>query len=249
MRVGPGLVVCALVLSVAEAAAQPAIPQPAPDFFIGEPHFSVGVRGGWTFARGGSDWYDFVTDTLTLEDRDFDRPTVAFDFGVAATQQLEVVASLDFGRSTTLSEYRHFVDNFRLPIEQVTELRQTNLSGGVKFYLVDRGRPVGRLAWVPRSVVPFVGGGAGVLWYHMKQHGDFVDYVDYSVFPDLFESSGAAPSGHVFGGVDWRMWRRLYATFEVRHLWAAGDLGPQWIDFDSIDLAGTRVSAGINVAF
>jgi hypothetical protein len=97
--------------------------------------------------------------------------------------------------------------------------------------------------------VPFVGGGAGVIWYRMKQHGDFVDYVDYSVFPELFDSSGATPSGHVFGGMDWRMWRHLYATFDVRHVWAAGDLGPKWVDFDPIDLAGTRVSAGINVAF
>ena len=102
---------------------------------------------------------------------------------------------------------------------------------------------------MPRSVVPFVGGGAGVVWYYMRHHGDFVDYVDSSVFPDLFQSSGAAPTAHVFGGVDIRMWRRMYATFDVRHHWAAGDLGPEWIDFDPIDLAGTRVSAGINVAF
>jgi hypothetical protein len=53
----------------------------------------------------------------------------------------------------------------------------------------------------------------------------------------------------VFGGVDVRVFRRLYLTVDGRYLWAAGDLGREWIDFDPIDLAGFRLSAGFNVVF
>jgi hypothetical protein len=249
MRICTAAVLGALILAATPAAAQPSVRLPAPDFLFGAPKGSVGVRGGWVFARAGSDWYDFVTSTLTLENKDFNRPAIGADFGVAVSSRLEIVGSIDHGQTNTPSEYRDFVDNRRLPIEQVTELRQTNLAGGVKFYLLERGREVSRLAYVPRTLVPYVGGGAGVLWYEMRQSGDFVDFVDNSVFGDTFISRGATPSGQIFGGVDMRVWRRLYVTLDVRHLWADGDLGRDWIDFDPIDLTGTRVSAGINIVF
>ena len=253
MRVCAVLILGALLLPAAETAAQtsqrPAVPLPAPDFLFGKPKASVGVRGGWTFARAGSDWYDFVTRTLTLESKDFNRPAIGTDLGVTVTNRMDVLLSLDFSQSATPSEYRDFVDNLRLPIEQSTKLRQTNLAGGVKFSLLDRGREVSRFAWVPRNVVPYVGGGAGAMWFNMEQTGDFVDFVDSSIFADTFRSSGVAPTAHIFGGVDLRVWRRLYVTIDARHLWASGDLGTDWIDFDPIDLTGTRVSAGVNVIF
>jgi hypothetical protein len=38
-------------------------------------------------------------------------------------------------------------------------------------------------------------------------------------------------------------------TADGRYLWAAADLGRDWIDFDPIDLAGFRLSGGVNVIF
>lgn len=249
MRFGSVVLLGALVLMAAPAAAQPAVPLPSPDFLFGTPKASAGVRGGWAFMRTRSDWYDFVTDTLTIERRDFNRPAIGADIGVALSRRLEVLGSVDFTRGTTLSQYRDFVDNLRLPIEQTTELTQANFSGGVKLYLLERGHEVSRLAWVPRAIVPYVGAGAGVLWYEMRQYGDFVDFVDSSVFGDAFISKGVAPSAHVFGGVDFKVWKRLYLTMDARYLWAAGDLGEDWVDFEPIDLTGARVSGGINVIF
>jgi hypothetical protein len=57
------------------------------------------------------------------------------------------------------------------------------------------------------------------------------------------------PSAHIFGGVDIRVWRQVYMSLDARYLWAAGDLGRDWIDFDPIDLTGARVSAGLNFVF
>jgi len=138
------------------------------------------------------------------------------------------------------------VDNNRLPIEQSTLLRGANISGGLKFALTERGREVSRLAWVPRKFVPYVGAGGGAMWFQVRQNGDFVDYVDLSVFTDVFESKGWAPTAHAFGGVDVRVLRRAYVTFDARYTWASGNLGPDWIDFDPIDLSGLRLSAGFN---
>jgi hypothetical protein len=119
----------------------------------------------------------------------------------------------------------------------------------VRFALTERGRQVGRLAWVPRTVVPYVGASAGLMWFDVRQSGDFVDFVDNSVFRDVFHASGWTPSAEVLGGVDIRAFRRLFLTFDGRYRWAEGDLGNTWIGFDPIDLSGLRISAGINVVF
>jgi hypothetical protein len=221
----------------------------SPDFLFGRPAGSIGFRGSWVFARGGSDWYDFVTEHLTLEDNDFNAPAFGGDVAIAIARRLDLIAGVDFSRSETASEYRNLVDNFRQPIEQRTRIREVNLSGSVKLALTERGREVGRFAWVPSRVVPYAGAGGGMLWFEMRQSGDFVDFADNSIFTDAFESRGWTPSAHVFGGVDVRVLRRLFVTLDARYLWAAGDLGSQWIDFDRIDLTGLRLAGGINVVF
>ena len=228
---------------------QPQSSNPRPDFFFGRPHGSIGIRGSWIVGRAGSDWYDFVTDQLTLTNGDFNRPAIGTEGAVTIAPRLDIVFGVDYGQSTTNSEYRRLVDNNRLPIEQTTLLRETNISAGVKYALTERGRPVGRLAWVPRSFVPFVGAGAGAMWFQVRQNGDFVDYLDYSVFRDVFEAKGWAPSAHVFGGVDIRLLRRMFLTLDGRYVWARGDLGRTWVDFDPIDLSGFRMAAGINLIF
>lgn len=243
-----------LLGSGASASAQnrqvpPPNPRPTPDFLFGAPKGSASLRGSLLAPRGGSDWFDFVSDQLTLDTNDFNAPAVAFDVGIVIGPRVEAVAGFEFSQKQVPSEYRDWVDNNRLAIEQTTTLKQMNISGSVKVPLLPRGRQISQLAWLPRRFVPYAGAGGGVMRYEMEQIGDFVDFVDLSVFPDVFRSKGWTPSGHVFAGVDVRVFRRLYATVDGRYLWAAGDLGSDWIDFDPIDLSGRRISFGVNVIF
>jgi hypothetical protein len=97
--------------------------------------------------------------------------------------------------------------------------------------------------------VPYVGAGGGAYWFQLKQRGDFVDFVDLSVFGDVFQASGWTPSAHVFGGTDIQLYRRLFLSLEGRYIWAAGNMGAEWVDFDPIDLSGFRIGTGINVLF
>jgi hypothetical protein len=257
MRLYPTcLLIAILSTAVAEAAPEggqdpPGIVQRSgpPDFLFGRPDGSIGVRGSWVFARAGSDWYDFVTDQLTVEPKDFNAAGVAGDLGFTIAPRVDVVAGFEYSQTSTLSEYRRFVDNNRLPINQTTRLRTFNLTGSVKFALTERGRDISRLAWVPKSVVPFVGAGGGALWYELDQRGDFVDFVDRSVFASIFDSKGWTPSAHVLGGVDVRVFRRVFVTIDGRYHWAAATLGSTWVDFDPIDLAGFRLSLGMNMLF
>jgi hypothetical protein len=244
-----------LALLVVLAVAAPAaaqnrpIPRPAPDFLFETPHASITIRGSWLFTRADSDWYDFVTNLLTVDNTDFNAPGLGLDVNVPITSRIEAQGSFDFSRSSTLSEYRDFVDNNRLPIQQTTTLREINLGGNIRYLLMDRGQQVSRLVWVPRRFVPFVGAGAGAFYYRLHQTGDFIDFQDSSVFGDTFISTGWTPSAQVFGGVDVRVFKRMYVTVDGRYLWAAADLGRDFIGFDPIDLAGFRLSGGVNFNF
>jgi hypothetical protein len=141
------------------------------------------------------------------------------------------------------------VDNNRLPIVQTTDLREANFSGSVKLALMPRGREVSQHAWIPSTVTPYVGAGAGVMHYRFSQHGDFVDFTDSSVFPHAYESSGWSPSAHLFGGVDVKAWKRVYFSGEARYLWSHADLGSDFSGFEPIDLAGFRLTGGIRYMF
>jgi opacity protein-like surface antigen len=235
-------------LTLLLAAARPCSAQ-SPDFLFGQPHGTVAVRGGWMTARAGSDLFTFVQDQLTVDRHDFNAPAVGVDLDLALTPRASAVAGFDFSGSTANSEYRKYVDNDRLPIRQVTQLHEANISGSVKLALTPRGREVSRHAWIPATITPYAGAGAGMMHYTFSQVGDFVDFTDLSVFPHAYNSSGWSPSAHIFGGVDVKALKRVYFSGEARYLWSHADLGTDFTGFNPIDLAGFRVTIGLRYMF
>jgi hypothetical protein len=252
---------CVLLVTGGVATAAPADqdipspvqsqPRPAPDFLFGEPRGSFGFRVSRVLARTGSDLFDFIQKQLTIDEGDFDSPDVAFDVGFAVSPRVEVILGFEFSQVVTSSEYRDFVDSNRQPITQDTSLFEAIASGSVRIALIPRGRRISRLAWIPRRATPYVGAGGGYLWYRFRQRGDFIDVFSprLAIFSDTLTSQGWAPTAHVLGGVDVRLYRRLFATVEGRYLWASARLERSFEGFDPIDLAGARLGAGINVLF
>jgi len=223
-----------------------------PDFLFGAPRASVGLRGSWLFARAGSDLFDFVEQTLTIDRKDFNAPTLAADLGIAINPRVDAVFGMDLSHVSVSSEYRHFVDNNRDPIEQQTRLIEVSLTGSIRVAIIPRGRAISRFAWIPSRISPYVGTGGGAVWYQFSQSGDFVDAYappPQPIFSDAFTSKGWTPSAHAFAGVDIKVWRKWFLAAEGRYLWANAQLGRDFQDFDPIDLAGLRLSAGVNVLF
>jgi hypothetical protein len=235
-----------LALHPASAGAQP-----SPDFLFGSPKGMIGVRSGWLFASANSDLFTFVERHLTVEGTDFNAPAIGVDAEFAMTPRLSAIAGFDYARASKNSEYRDFVDNQRLPITQTTRLSELNLSGSVKFAVTPRGREISSRAWIPAAVTPYVGAGGGIMKYEFLQFGDFIDVdsANSDIFTDTFRSSGWTPSAHVFGGVDVRVYKRLYVSVEGRYLWSNGTPDRDFIDFDPIDLAGLKATVGLHYMF
>lgn len=246
----------------AAQSQQPGVSVPRnPDFLLGRPHAAIGVRGNWFIASAGSDIYDFVTEHLTIDKADFNTVSFATDVSIYAMPQLDIVGGFDIANSSMDSSYRGYSETVggsavTIPISQTTELKQMHFTGTARFGLVPRGRQISRLAWIPRTVVPYVGAGGGVTRYEFRQAGDFVDFASenrelgtFRIFTDTFQSAGWAPQAHALGGADILVFKRMYVTVEGRYTWVHADLDQDFIDFQPMDLGGFRFGAGINFVF
>ena len=220
-----------------------------PDFLFGRPPASIGIRGEWVLARADSELFDFVSDLLTLKKSDFNALGIGIDFGIPVTSRLDTLFGFAYSQTSSTSNYRDLIDDLGAEIVQTTESSQVGLSGSLELAILPRGRAIGQYAWVPSAVTPYVGVGGGLVRYSFQQFGDFVDFVDDSIFTANLASSGWTPEGHVFGGVDIRVARRILLTTELRYQWANAELQDDFVDFDAIDLAGLRVTGGLQFMF
>jgi hypothetical protein len=256
----PQTVVLLLVLFLAgsqlfaenEAATDPGANQDQSgkaDFSLSAPTGFLGFRIGRFFPEADSDLFDLITHDLTVEKSDFRSWDFGMDGGVNVYDRVELIFSFDYMARTKASEFREFVDNNDLPITQTTKLEQIPLTGGIKYLFIPRGRRVGQYAWLPSAVVPYVGGGAGVLWYRLQQEGDFVDESTYEIFPAHLESSGWTPTLYAGGGADIHVFNSTFLTLDLRYVWAKPELDRDFVSFDALDLSGLRVSAGLQFHF
>jgi hypothetical protein len=221
----------------------------SPDFLFGAPRGWIGVRGGQLFPRAGGDLFSFFTDQLTLDKSDFHSGAFTTEVGVVLGPRVYLVGAFDVTKHGASSEYRHFVASNAQPITQETHLDQMDVSAGVRLTPFGKGRSISRYAFIPRRVTPYVGAGATALFYDLSQSGQFVDFVDRSIFFDRFASQGWAFGPYASVGADVQLWKRLYATFDGRYLWLHADLEPDFSGFGGIDLAGFKASSGISIGF
>lgn len=242
-------IVTLTILALTAASLSTAAQDEKVDFLFGAPRGAVSLRAGYFGASANSEIYDFFAETFTIAPGDFNAAVLGIDVALAVHSRVDVLFGFEFTKSGTDSEVREFVEDDGSPITQRTELSTVPLSASAKLYLTPRGREISRFAFVPSKARPYLGAGAGLIWHKLSQFGDFVDFVDLSIFTGRFESTGWGTEAHVFGGLDLQLAPRWYASFEGRYLWADDDLSGDFVGFDPIDLSGLRVTAGINVSF
>lgn len=235
-----------LALSGGGVAAQEA------DFLFQPPAATFGIYGGYAAASAGSGVFDLTREELTVGQRDFDSGVLGAHLGVRLDDRLELTFRGEIARTEIRSEYRKYVDFDDLPIEQTTMFRRAPLVAGLKYYFGDRGRSIGRFAWIPHGVVPYVGAAGGVTLYKFEQSGDWIDFTDenWPVRYDRFTSDGAAPTAHLMGGVDVALGPRWFLTGEGRYAWARAEMDR---GFDpalgEIDLGGFQFTVGVSARF
>jgi len=233
---------------VAPAVSQ-AQPRGGRGYLFEAPRGSVTLRLGASSPQAAGSVFDFVSRQLTVDRGDYRGAAIAADINIAHSPRIETLLSFASASRRVGSEYRNFVDNDDQPIEQATSFRRTPLTAGVRLNLVSSGRRVGRLAWVPTAVVPWVAAGGGVTNYRFQQNGDFIDFRTNDVFTSTLTSSGWAPTAFGAAGVSWRVRPSIALLSELRYEMAHAPLSRDFDGFDRIDLSALGVTAGLQFHF
>jgi opacity protein-like surface antigen len=223
-------------------------------YLFGVPSGALTVRAGYSIATANSDFFRLSSRDLTLDKSDFNGPTVGAELAIRLTPQVDFTLDGAWAGVNRKSHYRDFVDGDGQEIEQSTTLRRVPLTANVRAYLVPRGRSVGRLAYIPAKVVPWVGAGAGLTWYKLEQSGDFLN-VDRcnqlqtdaacAVYNDRLESSSWGPALQGMGGVDITLTPRIAVTGDARYLWSRASMDDSFEGYEKIDLSGVSVALGL----
>ena len=115
----------------------------------------------------------------------------------------------------------------------------------VPFTATVRFLPLGRVA----AIQPYLGAGVGVFGWRYSETGEFVDFIDSSIFRDSFSASGATAGPVVMGGVGIPI-GPLSVGFEIRYQSAQGELpNDQGFAGTKIDLGGFNYLATFKVGF
>ena len=233
------------VLAAAAAAMPLGAQGTGNGYLFGEPTGGLTIRAGWHIASASSDFFEQATTDFNLDKSDFSGPTIGAEFAMRLSPQLDFTLDGAWTGVNRKSHYRDLVDNNNQEIEQTTTLRKVPLTANIRAYLTPRGRSVGRLAYIPAKVVPWVGIGAGAMWYDLQQSGDFVNKATGAVFNDRFDSSGWGPALQGMGGVDVTLTPRIALTGDARYVWSRASMGDSFEGFDKIDLSGVSIALGV----
>ncbi len=221
----------------------------SPDFMLRAPRGWLSVGGSMVYPRADGDIFTFFNNHLTLAPSDFRSAAAVLEVGVTLAPHVDIVTGVEGGRRRVGSEYRDFVFANRDPIQQETRLTTANMTVGMRYLPLGRGRRLSQFVFVPRRVSPFVGAGLNVGHYRLSQSGQFVDVEDRSIFRSFLRSSGWGTGSYLQGGADLQIWRGLYLKVDGKYTWVRSSLTDDFVGFDGINLSGFRTTTGLSVMF
>jgi hypothetical protein len=218
-------------------------------FLFRAPRGAVSLRFGVAKPAENSNIFSFTSEQLTIDPGDFAGFSGALDFDYNLMPRLAAQVGVSVTSREQKSEYRDFVDNDDLPIEQRTSFLRVPVTAGFKAYLTPQGRALGRFAWVPSKVAAYVSGGGGAVYYSFKQSGDFVDFQDMAVFPSELQSSGWTGTAYGAAGATFSLSSRIGLVTEARYDWGSANMSSDYQGFERIDLSGMSLTAGLHFRF
>ena len=240
--------VSALTLLLVGGAVRPASAQSAGrGYLFHAPEARFTIRGGYAIATAGSDIFEFAVKELTLKKSDFNGLSIGADLAIPLSPRWDVGLDVGYSRASRGSSFRNYIDNKNAEIEQTTTFERVPVTLNARYYLTPTGRSVGKLAWIPTHIVPWIGAGGGFMYYRFAQRGDFVDFTTLDVFPADFSSDNWTGAIQGLGGFDISLTPMLAITTEARYIWARGNLQRDFNGFNKIDLSGATATVGLTV--
>lgn len=208
----------------------------------------VTLKLGFFVPDGDSSFWRDTEDVFTLNVEDLEDMTVGVDFGVSVNPRAEFSISLDFYDATASSEYRDYVGDDGFPIMHDTSLEIIPVQATFKF--LPGGRySEGRKYYALNKIIPYVGGGIGFYLWEYRENGEFIDFSDMSIYPEVFISDGVAVGAHLLGGIEIPFDPYWSVLMEAKYSIVDDDLNKDFGDFGKIDLSGWSFIVGTSFRF
>lgn len=218
-------------------------------FYFKPPALTLEMRFGRTLRDAKSDVFSFMTNSLTLDKKDFQATSFAGDLAIRSSDRSDFVIAAGYAKSSAPSESRKFIGTDDKPISQHTSLTSVPFTAGVRFYPLSRGTSIGQYAYIPSAFNPYIGAGFGGMHYSLVQEGEFVDESDLSITADRLQSSGTAMMIYAEGGAQYWINQHVGLQADARYTSARAAMGHDYEGFNDIDLRGAQVTAGFAVRF
>ena len=228
------------------------------DFMFHAPKATVSFNIGYGIPGAGSDLFDEVTDMFTLGKSDFRAPLIGGGLSIFLKDRIDLAFEFSYASSSAWSSYATGLPAIdERPIEHDTHFTRVPVTASFKYFLMDRGRQIGNLSWIPTEWAPYIGFGGGGMFYEFGESGEFIDeqHVECEtlgcpIFHGDYLSKGWAWVGHAFGGLQWALSPQWIVTVEGRYSLSDADLDrPAYVDYEPIDLSGFQGTVGFGIRF
>jgi len=208
-------------------------------------------------------------DQMNFKKANYQNSVLGFAYEQFISREISLVLSIEsYSRSKT-GVYRDYVgytidrQDFAFPqnlyegdflINHAFNVSSTPIQFSVKVM------PFGRRG----TIVPYVGGGAGLYLWSVKLLGNMVDFQDAWVYEDpdigdvdiyavqpaeLREENRISFGSHFFGGIMVPVANRMAVEAEVKFNMVKGKFRDAFEGFEKFDLGGYQLSIGINYWF
>jgi hypothetical protein len=204
-----------------------------------------GDFGSWRFFMGifepeanSQFWDDYFID-FTGSPSSFQDLVFGTDYLWKTTRNGGLLFGISFYEGKATLAYQDWVDADGLDISHTSRL---NLSDLTAAYLLRYGRG---------SVRPYIGGGAGLLWWQFREEGYFIDFTedDLPIFFGNYRADGLTWELFALAGLDFRLSHKWSFFFEGRYRWSEDEMGDDFSGFGTIDLSGGQMVGGFSYNF
>ncbi len=229
-------------------------------------YFPKAISNSYLSAHPDSLW-TIEFDQMSFLPKNYRGGTVGISYDYFLSKNISLALSADAYNKSNVGFYRDWVVNtltegdFAFPFEFfeggdiVHSFRVSITPIDISVKLL----PLGRRA----KIIPYVGGGASMVFFGARMFGDMVNFSDPFIYTDpvlgdvdvfpvepVFSSEhGTAFGWHAFGGIQFPIGYRATIEAEARYHSAKGSLGGLFQGFDDFELGGLALTAGISYWF
>ncbi len=200
---------------------------------------SVCMKIGVFAPRLESDLWQINMENLTFGKSDLTAVYYSGEFEYYFNRSASVSVEIGSYSKSVFAQYRDYEFDDGSPIYQDISLRIVPVEATLKYY------PTGHR----HSLNPFIGAGAGVYAYTYQQSGSFINFEDGSVTDGMAETRRFAFGLNGRAGLAFRFQSRLAILLEGKYQYVKGSLSEYFEGFESLDLSGFAVNAGIQFFF